>query len=134
MISSDFDAAIGVFQRQAPLWHFELKQIVCRGPYSIEPGYFFAEKGRNYYFRIAGEWNNTGNFTFSVDSVSLKQLAEDLDNNNIVDFGDFIKLSSYWLYTCPDSYWCQNADINQDGIVNISDYVILTDYWMQQEN
>jgi hypothetical protein len=46
----------------------------------------------------------------------------DLDNNGVVNFGDFVRFQAGWGTTNPD------LDFNGDGVVNFGDLSILSNY------
>jgi hypothetical protein len=55
-------------------------------------------------------------------------LDADLNDDGIVDYGDILVLSEYWL---GDGGPCVRADFNNDGIVDFVDFAILAESWQQ---
>jgi len=129
--NTDFSAGVSVFEESRPLWLDQLSEVLCHGPYDSRPAYFYARVGNTYYIRIAGYWRSTGNYTVVVDEVSTKLFVGDLNSDGIVDWWDLERFASRWLLDCPQSYWCEGADLNDDEFVNFEDYVFLANEWLK---
>jgi hypothetical protein len=55
-------------------------------------------------------------------------LVSDIDRSGKVDFVDFSRIGSKWLYMACD--YCDGADLNDDGRVDIDDLVELAQEWL----
>ena len=63
----------------------------------------------------------------TADFTGLNRLpGGDIDDSNLVDFGDFNQLAAFWYTTDAAS------DINGSGLVDIEDYFILASRWFLQ--
>ncbi|MHC4557873.1 MAG: hypothetical protein ACYS80_11290 [Planctomycetota bacterium] len=55
----------------------------------------------------------------------------DLNNDNEVDFNDFIILAGNWMDTCDSGDWCQGSDLNSSGRVDFRDLLNLAGHWLR---
>jgi hypothetical protein len=64
-----------------------------------------------------------GNMQRDTDADGFGNVCDpDLDNNGVVNFGDFVRFQAGWGTTNPD------LDFNGDGVVNFGDLSILSNY------
>ena len=76
-----------------------------------------------------GEWPDSGNLiTLSYDELPF--LVSDIDGNNKVDFVDFSRLGSKWLYELCGQ--CEGADLTGDGRVDMDDLFELGQEWLKE--
>jgi hypothetical protein len=64
-------------------------------------------------------------------NVNVTLTNGDINGNNVVDFGDYVKFIGAYGTTSASSNWNPNADLNGDGAVGFSDYVILIEHYGQ---
>lgn len=55
----------------------------------------------------------------------------DLDDNGIVNSGDFAIFASKWMDMCSTPDWCQGCDLNRSGKVDFQDLLNLVDQWLR---
>ena len=72
---------------------------------------------------------------YDANGVSLitvnVAMPGDFTHNDIVEIEDLPGLTGNWLdVNCPDSNWCNWADLNYDGNVNLLDFAVFAEYWL----
>jgi len=72
--------------------------------------------------------------TYQLDEISYKltgRVPGDLNEDGIVDLGDFSQLAEKWRSTdCESSGWCQGTDLDESGQVGLSDLAVITGHWL----
>jgi hypothetical protein len=63
----------------------------------------------------------------------LSENSSDLNNDQIVNFFDYVFLCKYWLDISCDSgnNWCEGADICRNNTVDERDLLVLTAHWLE---
>ncbi len=61
----------------------------------------------------------------------IEILPMDLNNDGIVNFGDFAIFAFYWMDdTCSEPDWCEGSDSDYSGKVDFVDLLNFVDYWL----
>jgi len=55
----------------------------------------------------------------------------DVNNDGVVDFGDFTGFADNWLSTCSAPDWCRGCDFNSSGAVDVHDLQNLAGHWLR---
>ena len=64
----------------------------------------------------------------------IEILPMDLNNDGIVNCGDFAIHAFYWMDdTCSEPDWCEGADIDMSGQVDFGDVRIIAEHWLEEE-
>jgi len=127
---TDFDAGFTVYQERLPSWLNEFEEVTCYNPSDSASSYFFGRGGTTYYIRIAGTDGQTGDFKLSVVNVYSRAVLSDLTGDSILDFADLSRFLLYWLNTCPQPYWCGDADLDNSGMIDFTDFAVLASEWL----
>jgi hypothetical protein len=70
----------------------------------------------------------------NVPNVRLSVVYEsmDLNDDGIVNFGDFAIFAFYWMDdTCSGPDWCEKTDFDQSGKVDILDLAKFVKHWLE---
>ncbi|MFC1780731.1 dockerin type I domain-containing protein [Planctomycetota bacterium] len=106
----------------------------------------------SYFNAVAGEWfiidynsvkpgicnvefyDNGVSFFEPVYNLTFSHVpTRDFNDNNIVDFADYAKLTSCWGQDeFGDSDSCRSTDLNGDGKVEMDDLWLFTKYWLEK--
>ena len=55
----------------------------------------------------------------------------DVNNDGVVDFGDFAGFADNWMDTCSAPDWCRGCDFNGSGAVDAHDLQNLAGHWLR---
>lgn len=55
----------------------------------------------------------------------------DVNNDGVVDFGDFAAFADNWMNSCSVPDWCRGCDFNSSGAVDAQDLLNLAGHWLR---
>ena len=72
---------------------------------------------------------------FAPTDLSGCALCADFNDDNNINMTDFAVLNSYWFNeNCPNTVWCNGADLDRSTQVDIFDVDSFLQYWLVQNN
>jgi hypothetical protein len=72
-----------------------------------------------------------GSSVWRLDVGLPSGFRADLNDDGIVNSGDFAIFAFYWMDTCSCPDWCQGSDFDKSGMVDLPDVPTLVDYWLR---
>ncbi len=78
-----------------------------------------------------GASNPSQTVTVELSVIEPNELPPDINNDGIINSGDYIILADHWRDNCFGPSWCEGADLDMNSVVNFSDVNIMCTAWLE---